>query len=270
MTLVVNHVLYFILYSFGGWVCECIYCSIPAKKFINRGFLTGPYCPIYGCGALLITWFLAPYVNQPILIFILGLLMTSVLEYMTSWIMELLFHTKWWDYSNRFCNINARVCFKNSILFGLMSLVVMYVIHPVTRDIINDFPVWTANAITLIFLFGFGYDLYHTVRSLLQRNRTFIELEAALQELKQCFEETQSIPGESFKEHIQYVLDHTEADEKIALILQNIKEKLELPKKYASVREHLKKAYPNQRLSSSKKTIEAYIHALQNRNNPKL
>lgn len=269
MTIVVNQLLYFILYSFGGWICECLYCSIPAKQLINRGFLSGPYCPIYGCGALLITCLLTPFINQPILVFILGLVITSSLEYITSWIMEVLFHTKWWDYSKRFLNINGRVCLKNSILFGLMSLVVMYIIHPVTTDVINELPIWLANGITLVFVFGFGYDFYQTVISLLHRNRTFLELEAAFQELKARFDEMGDIPGESLKDRIQYVLASSDADERITSILQSVKKKLELPKRYQAARNHLKKAFPNQRISSSKETIEAFIQTLQNYTNPK-
>lgn len=264
MTLVMNHLLYFILYSFGGWVCECIYCSIPAKHFINRGFLAGPYCPIYGCGALLITWFLTPYVDAPIVVFLLGMILTSVLEYITSWAMEALFHTKWWDYSKRFLNLNGRVCLKNSILFGIMSLVVMYFIHPAAQNLISAIPLWVGNLLGLAFLIGFGYDLYHTVDSLLHRNRTFLELEHALQELKECFERLGDVPGESLRERVQFVLDSTDADETIKDILQKAKNKLELPQKYASVRAHLSNAFPNQHLSASRATIEALIDTLQN------
>lgn len=267
MTLVMNYLLYFILYSFGGWVCECIYCSVPAKHFINRGFLAGPYCPIYGCGALLITWCLTPYMEYPLLVFLFGMIMTSVLEYVTSWIMEVLFHTKWWDYSKKFMNINGRVCLKNSILFGLMSLVVTYLIHPATADLIATLPIWIGNIIGLVFLIGFGIDITHTVRSLLHRNRTFLELEEAMSELKERFEQIGTVPGESMKERIQTVLNSTNADEKISAILQKTMGKLELPKKYTHVKNHLRSAFPNQHGSPSRETLEAIMETLQNYKN---
>lgn len=267
MTLAMNQLLYFILYSFGGWVCECIYCSIPAKHFVNRGFLFGPYCPIYGCGALLITWLLIPYTQRPLLVFFFGMLMTSILEYITSWIMEVLFHTKWWDYSNRFLNINGRVCFKNSILFGLMSLMVIYFIHPSAQSLISTLPVWIANGIGLVFLCFFGYDLIHTLGALFHRNRTFQELEHAMSELKERFDQLGNVPGDSIKERMQYMLESTEADEKVKSILQRTMGKLELPKRYANMRKHLSNAFPNQHISNSRATIEALIETLQNYKN---
>ena len=77
--------VYFFIYAVIGWMCEVVYCSIPEKKFINRGFLNGPYCPIYGVGALIIITFLMPYVSDPILVFFIGVILTSTLEYITSW-----------------------------------------------------------------------------------------------------------------------------------------------------------------------------------------
>ncbi|MFQ7539298.1 MAG: putative ABC transporter permease [Clostridium sp.] len=105
-------ILYFFLYSFFGWLCECIYCSIPAHTFINRGFLAGPYCPIYGCGALAVLHILDPFGYSIPLMFVMGIVVTSALEYVTSWGMEVLFHTKWWDYSSYPFNIHGRVCLK--------------------------------------------------------------------------------------------------------------------------------------------------------------
>ena len=130
-------ILLFFCYSFLGWCCECVYCSIPAKKFINRGFLEGPYCPIYGVGALLVISLLLPYKQHPVTLFIAGTILVTTLEYITSWLMEIMFHTRWWDYSNYRFNINGRVCLLNAILFGIMALVVCYGIHPVILDLLQ-------------------------------------------------------------------------------------------------------------------------------------
>lgn len=128
--------LYFIIYAFLGWICESAYKSIFRKKIINSGFLNGPLCPIYGFGAMLIIYLLTPIQNYPILVFILGVLSTSVLEYFTSWLLEVLFHMSWWDYSKHKFNINGRVCLLNASMFGVMSLFVMYIVHPFTESII--------------------------------------------------------------------------------------------------------------------------------------
>ena len=83
-----TQVLYFFIYSFLGWVCECIYCGIGARRFINRGFLEGPYCPIYGWGALIVLYALEPFKNNLVLLFFAGMILTSLLEYATSVVME--------------------------------------------------------------------------------------------------------------------------------------------------------------------------------------
>ena len=123
--MLIEWILYFFIYSFLGWVCECIYCGVPAKKFINRGFLAGPYCPIYGCGALAVIYTLTPFSDNVVILFGMGVIVTSALEYITSYMMEKLFHTKWWDYSKHPFNIHGRICLKNSILFGLMVFILV-------------------------------------------------------------------------------------------------------------------------------------------------
>jgi len=131
--------IYFLLYAIIGWSCEVVYCSIPQKKFINRGFLNGPYCPIYGVGAVVVVMFLSPFVYFPPLLFLMGVLITSALEYTTSWGMEKLFHAKWWDYSTHKFNINGRICLLNSLLFGAMCMILMYLIHPLVQNIVQSF-----------------------------------------------------------------------------------------------------------------------------------
>ena len=91
--------LYFFIYSVLGWCTETLYCRLCEGKWTNRGFLYGPYCPIYGFGGVIVV-FLSPFSYSPILIFILGFILTSMLEYITSYIMEKLFDAKWWDYSH--------------------------------------------------------------------------------------------------------------------------------------------------------------------------
>ena len=130
MSIVYNYMLYFFIYSFLGWVCESIYCSCLQKKIINRGFLNGPVCPVYGVGALIIIIGCWSYRDSMIGVFISGMILTSMLEYITATILEKLFHAKWWDYSNHKCNINGKVCLLNSTMFGIMSVFVVEFLHP--------------------------------------------------------------------------------------------------------------------------------------------
>ena len=172
---------YFILYAFLGWACEDLYCGIPTKKFINRGFFYGPYCPIYGVGALLVLYPLLFVKDYPILVFVLGVIITSALEYITSWVMEILFKTRWWDYSERFMNINGRVCLLNSTLFGIMYIVVIYIIHPIIQDIVMDIPFTALMSFLSAFTIGFGIDCVFTVLALLRRIQVFPPVQVQLE-----------------------------------------------------------------------------------------
>lgn len=122
--------LWFVLYSVAGWVYESALCSASEKRFVNRGFLNGPYCPIYGSGAVLDILVLGD-VEDPVVLFFAAALLTGVLEYLTSWGMEKLFHARWWDYSERRFNIKGRVCLRGAIAFSSFSLVLLKVVHPV-------------------------------------------------------------------------------------------------------------------------------------------
>ena len=120
-------IISFFIYSFIGWCCEVVYCSVPKKRFVNRGFLFGPYLPIYGSGAIVVLTLLRPFHDRWFLVFIFGVISTSIIEYVTSWALEKIFKVKLWDYSNHPININGRVCELNSTLFGLLSLFLVYV-----------------------------------------------------------------------------------------------------------------------------------------------
>ena len=123
--------LLFIAYSTLGWCCEMVYCSVPKGHICEkRGFLNGFLCPIYGHGALLVLYCLHGGFKNPVLTFIFGAIVTSVLEYFTSWIMEKLFHMRWWDYSHYKFQINGRVCLLNSACFGLASVLLCHVVQP--------------------------------------------------------------------------------------------------------------------------------------------
>lgn len=151
-------VIFFFLYSVIGYICETTYCSIPAKHFINRGFLHGPYIPVYGFGGLIILKVLNSFYSTPILVFLGGLILTSILEYFTSWILEISFNTKLWDYSKKILNINGRVCLKNSFLFGIMGLGLTYIINPFLSSIVFNFPKESIPLIALIISIIISFD----------------------------------------------------------------------------------------------------------------
>ena len=123
-------ILYFFVSSLIGYIVEVLYCSIGEKRLVNRGFLHGPYLPIYGFGALIIVLLFSRFSDNVLVLFLLSVLGTSLLEYLTSYLLEVLFHAKLWDYSTYPLNLHGRVCALNSTLFGLLSLGLIYGIHP--------------------------------------------------------------------------------------------------------------------------------------------
>lgn len=129
--------LYFI-YSTIGWILEVGLAFYEHKKFINRGFLIGPYCPIYGVGCLLLTILLSKYINEPGVIFALSIFICATLEYLTSYLMEKIFKLRWWDYSNMKFNINGRICLETLIPFGIIGVLVVKYISPFLINTINS------------------------------------------------------------------------------------------------------------------------------------
>lgn len=125
-----QYILLFFVSSIIGWCMEVVCKLIQFRRFINRGFLIGPYCPIYGFGAVLVTALLSRYADSPVAVFVLAMVVSGILEYLTSFVMEKLFHARWWDYSQKRFNLNGRVCANTLIPFGLMGLMLIYVVKP--------------------------------------------------------------------------------------------------------------------------------------------
>jgi len=144
----------FLLYSSLGWLIETIGDFIKNKKFINRGFLLGPYCPIYGVGVVLITLLLSRYTNDFVALFFLSTIICGFLEYFTSYIMEKLYKTRWWDYSNMKFNINGRICLETLILFGVAGILILHFSNPFFLKILNNLPNIVSHSLSgFLFLF---------------------------------------------------------------------------------------------------------------------
>lgn len=155
---IINYFLLFIIYSFIGWVMEVIVKLVEKHRFINRGFLIGPICPIYGRGALLIILLLVPYKSKPVLLFLMAIIICSILEYFTSYIMEVIFKTRWWDYSDDKFNINGRISLNTMLPFGILGVIVTYVINPFFLNILSSIPFNILKIVALIILIIYLID----------------------------------------------------------------------------------------------------------------
>lgn len=178
---ILKYIILFFFYSAAGWIVESTYCSIGEKRFINRGFLTGPMCPIYGTGALVMTVFLYnPFYDKPLFVFLLGMLLCDIVEYITSFLMELLFHARWWDYTYEFLNIKGRICLKHTLYWGIASIMFVYVLHPGIDSIIEGMNDKAIIGITVTVLAVFAVDLVHSFIKALDVRNLIMKLTKAI------------------------------------------------------------------------------------------
>lgn len=150
--------LLFIIYAFLGWIVEIINNVVVFKKFVNRGFLIGPYCPIYGVGGLIATIFLTKYKESIIVLFVMSMFLFALLEYFTSYLMEKLFKARWWDYSNYRFNINGRICLETLVPFGLLGCFAIYVVNPIIFSIFNMTNIVVLRIIAIVIFIIFIID----------------------------------------------------------------------------------------------------------------
>jgi len=183
-----QYFLYFFIYAVIGYISEVIYCSIPLKRLVNRGFLHGPYLPIYGFGALLVVIPLMNFTVHPILVFLIAALLTSTLEFMTSYILEKIFNTKLWDYSKNFANINGRVCLLNSTLFGMMGLGATYWLHPELVKAVALIPEYILHPLSSMLLLIISIDATSSVYRMASFQKQLAEFRLRVKELEERIE----------------------------------------------------------------------------------
>ena len=193
-----NIKLYFILYiiySFIGWVIEVIATSKDNKGFVNRGFLIGPYCPIYGTCALLMILIL-PNQENIFLLFLMSLLICSISEYLTSYVMEKLFKARWWDYSSRRFNLNGRICLKMSLGFGLLGVILVRYVNPFITSYLIKIPNNIVDIIFYILIIIFAIDNIISFKVVLKIKETtkFIKMDNT----REITEKVKAILGNSF------------------------------------------------------------------------
>lgn len=145
---------YFIIYAIGGWMVEVAYAAYTEKKFVNRGMLNGPVCPIYGFGVLLVLLLLEPVNNNLPILFIASVIICSVLEYVTGFLLEKLLHTRWWDYSDFKYNLSGYICLSFSIYWGLFCVFIVHFVQPSIANIVG-----LVNTKLLLFMLIFAYAL---------------------------------------------------------------------------------------------------------------
>lgn len=177
-------ILYFTVYSILGWICECLYCASIDRVWVNRGFLNGPVCPVYGFGSLLVIGLLDRFSYNILLLFIMAVIITTAIEYITAVILENAFDLKWWDYSNYKFNYKGRICVLNSLLFGVLSVFLVKVLHPFIIAKISLIPTKYALISAIVIIIIFIIDIIATVTSLVDMNEMLKKITQINIELK--------------------------------------------------------------------------------------
>ena len=226
--MIYTYFLLYLIYSFIGWSIEVIDKLFEKHRFINRGFLIGPICPIYGKGALLIIFLLNPYKDNPILLFFMAIIICSILEYFTSYIMEKIFKTRWWDYSYTKYNINGRICLNTMIPFGLLGLVGVYLINPFLLNMLSYIsPTYLKIiAIILLVIYLIDYILSFDIIYKLRDTITNVEKDST-EEISLKVKKVFSKKGVLYKRLINAFPSMLSTKERLLLIKNKINQELE-------------------------------------------
>lgn len=208
-------VLLFFCYSFIGWLWETIFCSLKAKKFVYRGFLMGPITPIYGFGILMVLYFLRPFHDNLLLLYIFAAVLVTILEYVTSYGLEKLFHASWWDYHDVPLNINGRVAIPVSLFWGVGCVLIVKVVQPQVMLGVNwlaaHFGFYLPVVLIGVMMFDLGYTLANLASFQSMTKKIASELDQRKEELKDSFD-TKKDTLQQRLALSQYFKEHPEAE----------------------------------------------------------
>lgn len=243
----------FLIYAFVGWCCEVAFAAVKSGEFVNRGFLTGPVCPIYGFGMLIVALLLTPLADNWLLLFCGSVVLTSALEFLTGFVLEKFFHQKWWDYSDIRFNIAGYICPRFSLLWGVACVAVMKLVQPLVMRLIDGMPHLLGMILLCVFGVLFACDLAMTVVTLCRLQSHFRRLEEFEERLRRLSDDLGEGIYKGVEQGRQFYEKHQPELEQRRERLEKYREKAEqnkarleallAEKSFGAAR--LKKAFPN-------------------------
>lgn len=256
----------FLIYAFIGWCVEVAYAALNKGVFVNRGFLNGPYCPIYGCGMLVVAVLLTPLTESIFPLFLGSMVLTTVLEYFTGLILEKVFGNKWWDYSDVPFNIQGYVCLKFSVLWGLGGTFVIKILHPLIYKGILWIPKTLGYLLLMVITTAFVVDVCVTVNTILKFNRKIKNLQRIADVMHKLSDEI----GEDIFEKVSSVRNKSEG------MQEGLAEKIEqaeaLKEEYRTMLEsrhfgfrRITKAFPDMKRKNRNEILQEYKKFLAKR-----
>lgn len=261
---------FFYIYAFLGWCVEVIYATVNSGKFVNRGFLNGPVCPIYGFGVLLVIISLESLKDNLIILFLGSVILTSAIEFITGFILEKVFNDKWWDYSEVHFNIKGYICLKFSLIWGVTCILVVDVVQPIIYKFVNLVPVMLGKTVIFISMVIFLIDFIATSTAISKFKRSIRLMDELVSSIKVisdeiginisdgvllAMEKQENVRGnvDSIKEAIVSKVDIEKRKEE----LEELKEKYEMfIKKQKNSYERILKAFPDLQKGKYKNYID--------------
>ena len=250
-----------IIYSFFGWVWETCYVSVKSGKFVNRGFINGPLCTIYGFGAVSVYVILKPFSDNLLYLYLGGVVVATALEYVTAVLMESIFHTSWWDYSDNKFNFQGRICLGASLGWGAFTVILFKVLHPLVESIVILYPVYVGEIGICVIGVGYVVDFAFSAAAAFRIHEKLPVIEAAMEQAKgemlvKMHEKIASVGFakeatlESVKERLGDVEVLKEMEQKRAAIAAEISAELQKRKEAMAAKvghnmQRFVKAYPN-------------------------
>ena len=200
-------ILYFFVYGFLGWCTEVIFAAFKQHRFVNRGFLNGPICPIYGVGVTLVIACLEAVQSNLLLLYISSVILVTVLEGVTGWAMDKLFHNKWWDYSKLPFNIGGYVCLLFSLIWGVACVFIVYFVHPLIHQVLSLIPHTAGIALIAILGIALLSDIIVTTSAIVKFNQYLERLKHITDELHALSNQI----GSELYQNVMHVLDMQES-----------------------------------------------------------
>lgn len=192
--------LLFFFYCFCGWVWESCYVSAKQRRWVNRGFLHGPLLPIYGSGAIIILFVTLPVADNFWLVYLLGTLAATALEYVVGAVMEQLFKVRYWDYSKQPCNLHGYICLSSSIAWGFFSALLVYWIHPPVDRLLHRLPALLVNPLAAVVAAAFIVDTVKSTKAAVDLREVLIRLTEENAELRRLAQKAEAVQSRTEEE----------------------------------------------------------------------
>lgn len=250
-------IFFFFIYAFLGWCTEVIYAAVNSGKFVNRGFLNGPYCPIYGFGVVTVVLCIYPVKDNLSVLFFGSVILTTALEFITGFILEKIFSEKWWDYSDEHFNVKGYICLKFSLMWGLACIIVIRVIHPLIIKFVDFVPKIVGVIIICVMSAGIISDIIITVLAIMKIKKNIRLIQSISDEMRNISDFT----GEKIYDKVNTLM---EKNEQIKSQTAETREHLEeLKEKYKSILEskgivnkRIENAFPKLKINTRKNLKE--------------